>query len=1456
MKRLASHTRRASISRLICSYVGMGLLLVLGATPAAAATLAIDKTVSTHQTKTSASISSPALTTAAPGELLLAFVASDGPASGGTQTISKVSGGGLTWRLRQRANSQAGTAEIWAADAPAILTNATVTATRGTGAYLGSITVVSFTGADQVADGPTAAASGPSGAPATTLTAARAGSMVWGVGNDWDRAAARSVGAGQTKVDEFLASVGDTMWVQRRTSPTPLGGTAVTLDDTAPTNDRWNLATVEVLPDTGEVPPDTTPPSVSLTAPGGGATLSGTVTLAATAGDASGIAGVQFLLDGNPVGSEDTSSPYGLAWDSSTVADGPHALAARARDGAGNTATSPATAVTVANGEEEPEEEGEEGETATAFELDKTVSTHQASGGTTISTPPLSTAHPGELLLAFIGSDGPNSAGAQSITGLSGGGLSWTLRRRANAQAGTAEVWQAVAPAVLSNATLTATRLSGGYQGAITVAAFSGADTSASGATAAGSAASGAPSVSLSTTRAGSWVWGVGNDWDSAKARTTGAGQELVDQFLSSSGDTFWAQRRSATTPAASTAVSIDDTAPTGDRWNLVAVEVRVAEGGEAPPDTTPPSVSLTAPGGGATLSGTANLVATASDASGIAGVQFLLDGSPLGSEDTSPPYGLAWDSTTVADGPHALAARARDGAGNTATSAEAAVAVANGGGEEAAQVGEWGPLIPLPAVAIHSALLPDGRILLFQGDFASGGQQYVLNPQTGAVTHLPDAAADLFCAGQAVLADGRVLVVGGTATSGGLGVPDITAFDWHGEAWEALAPMHYPRWYATGTTLADGKVLVTSGDNKNSGDIVPIPELYSPATDSWQSIVAASHTMPIYPFIYQLPDGRIAHLGGSEVPTASELLDLATNQWTTIDSRVIDGGSIANYEPGLFVKAGSAADDGFSGNSLKTAYTLNMNAPGATWQPTGSMKFPRSFLNLTNLPDGTVLATGGGTDKSGFVDSNAVLQAEDWNPSSGSWSTYAAMSAPRLYHSVAVLLPDGRVYVAGGGGDPGVSDQRSAQIFSPPYLFRGPRPTIASAPATAKYGATEFVATPDAASISRVSLIRTGSVTHAFDQNARATSLGFTKTAGGIDVQMPANRNDVPPGYYMLFIVNGQGVPSVASFVRFPEPEGDATPPTAPTDLTATGSAGTAALSWTAATDDTGVARYNVHRSGTEGFTPGPANRIGQTGTTSFTDSGVAAGTWYYQVTAEDGVGNVGPPSGEATANVSPAAAAAFELDKTVSTHQASGGTTISTPPLSTAHPGELLLAFIGSDGPNSAGAQSITGLSGGGLSWTLRRRANAQAGTAEVWQAVAPAVLSNATLTATRLSGGYQGAITVAAFSGADTSASGATAAGSAASGAPSVSLSTTRAGSWVWGVGNDWDSAKARTTGAGQELVDQFLSSSGDTFWAQRRSATTPAASTAVSIDDTAPTGDRWNLVAVEVRAVPTP
>src|SRR5262249_3185254 len=155
----------------------------------------------------SPAIASPAFSTTQPGELVVAFVTADGPSAANAQTISGVTGAGLTWRLRQRTNAQAGTSEIWTAAASTVLSNVTVAATHG-GNFMGSITVASFIGADTTTDGAVGTASAATGAPSGSLTTRKAGSWVWGVGNDWDRAQARTVGTGQTKVDEYLATVG------------------------------------------------------------------------------------------------------------------------------------------------------------------------------------------------------------------------------------------------------------------------------------------------------------------------------------------------------------------------------------------------------------------------------------------------------------------------------------------------------------------------------------------------------------------------------------------------------------------------------------------------------------------------------------------------------------------------------------------------------------------------------------------------------------------------------------------------------------------------------------------------------------------------------------------------------------------------------------------------------------------------------------------------------------------------------------------------------------------------------------------------------------------------------------------------------------------------------------------------------------------------------------------------
>ena len=235
---------------------------------------------------------------------------------------------------------------------------------------------------------------------------------------------------------------------------------------------------------------------------------------------------------------------------------------------------------------------------AATLAIDANVSTHQSSASTTISSPVFSTTQANELVVAFISSDGPDSSGGQSFSSVSGGGLTWALRERSNSQAGDAEIWQAVAPSVLSKVVVTATRAKGSYQGAIDVVSFTGANTATNGAVASASAASEAPSVSLTTTHNNSSVWATGNDWDTSSARTVGGGQTLDDQYLdTNTGDTFWTQYETAVTPLAGTKVTINDTSPTSDRWNYVAIEVLpagIAVAPSAPTNLTAAALSAT----------------------------------------------------------------------------------------------------------------------------------------------------------------------------------------------------------------------------------------------------------------------------------------------------------------------------------------------------------------------------------------------------------------------------------------------------------------------------------------------------------------------------------------------------------------------------------------------------------------------------------------------------------------------------------------------------------------------------------------------------------------------------------------------------------------------------------------------------------------------------------------------
>ena len=218
----------------------------------------------------------------------------------------------------------------------------------------------------------------------------------------------------------------------------------------------------------------------------------------------------------------------------------------------------------------------------------------------------------------------------------------------------------------------------------------------------------------------------------------------------------------------------------------------------------------------------------------------------------------------------------------------------------------------------------------------------------------------------------------------------------------------------------------------------------------------------------------------------------------------------------------------------------------GATPQvsATSPMAFGRRQHNLTVLADGSVLATGGNSTGASLIDMNGgVYNAERWDPATGQWTTLAAQSVTRQYHSTAVLLPDGRV-LSSGGGICGTCDQvgylaKNAEVFTPPYLFKNdgsgqlaPRPQITSVPGSVSHGTSFQISTPNAASISKVGLIRLGSQTHSTEMEQRYLPLSFTAGGGTLTATVPANLHTAVPGIYMLFIVDSAGVPSVASMV------------------------------------------------------------------------------------------------------------------------------------------------------------------------------------------------------------------------------------------------------------------------------------------------------------------------------------
>ena len=545
--------------------------------------------------------------------------------------------------------------------------------------------------------------------------------------------------------------------------------------------------------------------------------------------------------------------------------------------------------------------------------------------------------------------------------------------------------------------------------------------------------------------------------------------------------------------------------------------------------------VNIVTPSSAATIFGGIRLEAQASDADGIAGVQFLLDGSALGPEVTAAPYAMGWNSATVGNSSHTLVARARSGTGATALSSPATFTVLNDG--SSAQVGQWGPVMNWPLVAVHMTLLPDGQVIMW--DSAHDDMvTYFWNPATQTFTSV-DYDAGLFCNAHTLLPNGLLLTAGGHSHEDvtqegdngiGDGIAEANTMDFATHAWTRRADMRFARGYPTLTTLADGRAVAITGTMAYHiwADTM---EVYYPGLDVWTPL-SEYRTNEIrtgeYVRMHLLPDGRVYIFNPSS--KQAWFLDVDTRLWGSTIPAPVGRGSTAMYRPGRILLSGGGT---WGESSVPEAAVIDLTAGAPAWRMTTPMNFARYNHNLVQLPDGSVLAIGGAT----VVLSEAttgVLPAEVWNPSNEAWTTLAAMQEFRMYHSTALLLPDGRVLAAGGGRlTPEVPNHLTAEIYSPPYLFRGSRPVISSAPTEVDYGQPAVVNTPDAARVASVALIPLPSVTHTINTNQRYVSLPFTASASSVTAQVPANPNEAPGGYYMLFLVDTDGVPSVAKIVR-----------------------------------------------------------------------------------------------------------------------------------------------------------------------------------------------------------------------------------------------------------------------------------------------------------------------------------
>ncbi|MGH7390338.1 MAG: galactose oxidase-like domain-containing protein [Candidatus Rokuibacteriota bacterium] len=464
-------------------------------------------------------------------------------------------------------------------------------------------------------------------------------------------------------------------------------------------------------------------------------------------------------------------------------------------------------------------------------------------------------------------------------------------------------------------------------------------------------------------------------------------------------------------------------------------------------------------------------------------------------------------------------------------------------------QTGQWTLLsYTTPINPIHTALMRTGKILIASGSendpTHTTFRAAVYDPTTGAFA-MQTIPWDLFCNAMSQLPDGRLLITGGTRQYNPFrGLETTSIFDPSSQTFIQVQDMARGRWYPSNALLADGRTMVFSGWLSNGGTNNAV-ELYS-VPSGWSPEVAAPFVPPLYPWLHLLPGGRVFLSGWHRT---TRMFDPATQTWTPLaDTNYVSATAWKGRQYGSSVLLPLRPADGYrpkvmimggDNPATNTAEIIDLGASPPSWRWLPSMALPRVEMNAVILPTGKVLALGGSLRDN--VSTTASLDAELFDPATETWSPAGRALVPRLYHSVALLLPDARVWVAGANPFQGFYDNR-LEIYAPPYLFAkdaggnvvaAARPTIGAVPTRVGYNASFAVSTPNAADVGEVVLVRPGSSTHAFDFEQRLVQMAFTAGSGALTVTSPPDSNVAPPGYYMLFLIDRKGVPSVARFVQ-----------------------------------------------------------------------------------------------------------------------------------------------------------------------------------------------------------------------------------------------------------------------------------------------------------------------------------